>query len=103
VRPGDFATDFHGSTRRIGGALALAYSPHQQQAWNAIDRNMSRAQNPQRVAELIVNIVDGKIRAPVVAIGDIFQARIAPLLARFSPRAWVLWGLRGYYGLKKGL
>ena len=102
VRPGDFATDFHGSTRRIGGALALAYSPHQQQAWNAIDRNMSRAQNPQRVAELIVNIVDGKIRAPVVAIGDIFQARIAPLLARFSPRAWVLWGLRGYYGLKKG-
>jgi len=103
VRPGDFATDFHGSTRRIGAALTLAYSPHQQQAWNAIGRNMSRAQNPQRVAELIVNIVDGKIRAPVVAIGDIFQARIAPLLARFSPRAWVLWGLRGYYGLKKGL
>jgi hypothetical protein len=30
----------------------------------------------------------------------VFQARIAPFLARLTPRAWVLWGMQRYYGLK---
>jgi NAD(P)-dependent dehydrogenase (short-subunit alcohol dehydrogenase family) len=101
VRPGDFATDFHESTRRIGASLAPSYAPNLEQAWSAIDRNMNRAQDPERVAELLVKIAEDEIRGPVVAIGDVFQARIAPLLARCSPRAWVLWGLRGYYGLRR--
>jgi hypothetical protein len=101
VRPGDFATDFHESTRRIGAAVAPSYAPNLEQAWSAIDRNMNRAQNPERAAELLVKIAEDEIRGPVVAIGDVFQARIAPFLARCSPRAWVLWGLRGYYGLKR--
>jgi NAD(P)-dependent dehydrogenase (short-subunit alcohol dehydrogenase family) len=102
VRPGDFATNFHQSTRRIGNELADAYAPNLEQAWKAIDKNMARAQNPARVAELLVSIVEGRLQGPVVAVGDVFQARIAPLLARFAPRAWVVWGLRMYYGLKRG-
>ena len=101
VRPGDFATQFHASTRRIGDELAGAYAPNLERAWNAIDRNMNRAPNPQKVADVLVKIVEGRIRRPVVAVGDVFQARIAPYLSRRSPRAWVHWGLRLYYGLKK--
>jgi short-subunit dehydrogenase len=100
VRPGDFATQFHASTRRIGDELSGAYAPNLEQAWNAIEGNMSRAQNPQRVADRLVQIVEGENRGPVVAIGDVFQARIAPFLARLTPRAWVQWGVQRYYGLK---
>jgi short-subunit dehydrogenase len=101
VRPGDIASHFHASTRTIGDELAQAYAPNLSLAWGAIDRNMGRAPDPQRVAEILVKIVDGRIRRPVVAVGDFFQVRIAPYLARRSPRAWVHWGLRAYYGLKK--
>jgi NAD(P)-dependent dehydrogenase (short-subunit alcohol dehydrogenase family) len=101
VRPGDFATDFHGSTRRIGSELAAAYAPNLERAWKAIEANMNRAQNPQNVADLLVHIVEGRVSGPVVAVGDVFQARIAPFLARLVPRAWVQWAVQRYYGLKQ--
>ena len=100
VRPGDFATQFHVSTRRIGTALGGAYAPNLERAWAAIDRNMNRAPDPQKVADTLVKIVEGRIRSPVVAVGSLFQARVVPLLARLVPRAWLQWGLRAYYGLK---
>ncbi len=100
VRPGDFATQFHVSTRRIGTEFGGAYAPNLERAWAAIDRNMNRAPDPQRVADTLIKIVEGRIRRPVVAVGGLFQARIAPLLTRLVPRAWVQWGLRAYYGLK---
>jgi NAD(P)-dependent dehydrogenase (short-subunit alcohol dehydrogenase family) len=100
VRPGDFATAFHPSTRRIGEDLAAAYAPNLERAWTAIDRNMARAPDPQQVADTLVKIIAGDIRRPVVAVGDFFQAHIAPYLGRRAPRAWLRWGLRAYYGLK---
>jgi len=100
VRPGDFATRFHESTRRIGAPLAQVYAPNLDIAWNAIDRNMNRAPDPQQVADTLVRIVEGKIRRSVVRAGGLFQARLAPLLNRLVTRAWVRWGLRVYYGLK---
>jgi len=100
LRPGDFATQFHASTRRFGGQLAQAYAPNLERAWAAIERNMSRAPDPKKVADTLVKIIEGNIGSPVVAVGGIFQARIAPLLTRLVPRAWVQWGLLAYYGLK---
>ena len=101
VRPGDFATEFHPATRRLDRAPGDdAYAPNLERAWTAIDRNMNRAQDPQIVADTLVRIVEGKTHRPVVAVGDVFQARIARLLTRLVPRAWVQWGIRAYYGLK---
>jgi NAD(P)-dependent dehydrogenase (short-subunit alcohol dehydrogenase family) len=102
VRPGDFSTDFHTSTQRIGDALAPAYQPNLENAWKAIDHNMTHAPDPRQVSDVLVKIVEGRVRRPVVAVGDIFQARIAPFLVRLVPRGWVRWGLRLYYGLKSG-
>ncbi|HWW22097.1 MAG TPA: SDR family NAD(P)-dependent oxidoreductase [Steroidobacteraceae bacterium] len=102
VRPGDFATAFHPSTRRVGDRLSDAYAPNLEIAWRAIDRNMARAPDPQLLANAVVRIIDGEIRRPAVAVGDLFQARIAIALARRSLRAWVHWGLRKYYGLRHG-
>jgi hypothetical protein len=33
-------------------------------------------------------------------LADVFQARIAPFLARLIPRAWIQRGVQRYYGLK---
>ncbi len=101
LRPGDFATRFHESTRRIGAAFAQAYAPNLERAWSAIERNMGRAGSAQAVAECLVRLVEGRTRSPVVAVGDVFQARIARLLARLVRRSWVQWGVRRYYGLKR--
>ena len=101
VRPGDFATNFHESTRRIGSELASEYQPNLIQAWHSIDENMKRAKSSQAVADLLVAIVEGRVRGPVQAVGDIFQAGIARLLARNVRRSWVQWGLRKYYGLSR--
>ena len=100
LRPGDFKTQFHESTRRIGGALDQAYSPGVEHAWNTIDVNMNRAQDPGAVADALVAIVEGRLRGPVVVRGDVFQARIFRLLARLVPRKWAQWGQCVYYGLK---
>jgi NAD(P)-dependent dehydrogenase (short-subunit alcohol dehydrogenase family) len=101
VRPGDHATNFHEATRRIGSELASEYQPNLIHAWHSIDRNMKRAKGSQAVADLLVRIVEGKVRGPVQAVGDIFQAGIARLLARSVRRSWVQWGLRKYYGLRR--
>jgi len=101
VRPGDFATQFHVVTRRLDSALIERYAPNIERAWRSIDQNMARAMDPQKVADTLERIVSGRIRRPVVAVGDFFQARIAPYLSRRAARAWVHWGLRLYYGLKK--
>jgi short-subunit dehydrogenase len=100
LRPGDFGTRFHASTRRIGAELAQAYAPNLECAWAAIDQHMARAPDPQRVADMLVKIVEGDLRRTVVAVGDLFQARIAPFLTRLVPRAWVQSAMRAYYGLR---
>jgi short-subunit dehydrogenase len=100
LRPGDFRTRFHESTRRIRGPLDEAYRPGVERTWKTIDVNMTRAQDPGPVAEAIVAIVEGRLRGPVVVRGNVFQARIFRLLARLVPRKWVQWGQCVYYGLK---
>lgn len=102
VRPGDYATQFQSSTRRVGAALAGAYAPGLERVWNTTAHNMAAAPDPQQVAEAIVGLVEGRRGGPVVALGTAFQARIAPVLARLSPRGWVQWGQRQYYGLRRG-
>jgi len=101
VRPGDFATNFHDSTRCIGSELASEYQPNLIRAWHAIDQNMKRAKSSKAVADLLVAIVEDRVRGPVQAVGDIFQAGIARVLARSVRRSWVQWGLRKYYGLRR--
>jgi uncharacterized protein len=102
VRPGDFATNFHESTRRIGGEIASDYEPNLTLAWNGIDKNMNRAGSPSAVAKLLSDLVEGKRTGPIARVGQFFQAVVAPYLTRFSRRSWVQWSIQIYYGLKRG-
>lgn len=100
LRPGDFRTKFHASTARIGGPVQEVYGPGIDAVWRTIDVNMARAPDPRLVADALVAIIEGRLRGPVIAIGNVFQARIARFLVRLVPRAWVQWGQCVYYGLK---
>ena len=100
VRPGDFRTNFHQATRRLATPLDAAYQPNIEKAWQGIDANMNRAQDPRAVAVTIADLVDGRLRGPIVARGDVFQARIAPFLVRLVPRKWVQWAICVYYGMR---
>ena len=100
LRPGDFQTSFHEATRRLQSPLDDAYRPNLERAWHGIDANMRRAQDPRIVAVTIADLVDGRVRGPIIARGDVFQARIAPFLVRLVPRKWVQWAICVYYGMK---
>jgi short-subunit dehydrogenase len=101
VRPGDFSTNFHDATRRIGSELASEYQPNLIRAWHTIDQNMKRAKSSLAVANLLVDIVEERVRGPVQTVGNIFQAGVARLLVRSVRRSWVQWGIRKYYGLRR--
>jgi glyoxylate carboligase len=60
---------------------------------------MAVAPPPRLVAEAILRILTQANPPPVVTVGGMFQAQIAPLLARLAPRRAVEWFLRKYYRL----
>jgi short-subunit dehydrogenase len=91
-RPGDYRTEFNRamptsdpseSTRRARAALEAAFAA---------------SPPPERAAADLRRALLAD-RSGVVRSGSLFQARIAPLLARVGPASWVRWGIARYYGL----
>lgn len=100
VRPGDFNTSFHQATRRTEVPQNQTYEPSLSVAWHAVDHNMNTAPHPVLVAKAIAKILNQKNPPPVVAVGDLFQARIAPFLSKLAPnRSFIEKGIQKFYGL----
>lgn len=78
-RPGDYRTDFEGSVRRPGELTAAA----PRRAWAAFSRLMESGPPPEHAAEALRRALRDQRRG-VVRTGRVFQARIAPLLARLG-------------------
>lgn len=101
-RPGDYQTDFEGATRRPvpSDALALdAASAHRmQRAWDRFVRMMRSCPPPAHAAKRLHRaLLRGD--SHTVRSGDVFQAVIAPFLARFVPLSWRRWVQEKYFGL----
>lgn len=80
VRPGDYRTDFEGSVRRVspeGSSERLA------RAWRAFEKMMSSGPAPAHAAAALRRALL-RNRSGTVRTGRLFQAVIAPLLARFG-------------------
>ena len=93
VRPGDINTAFHDATKRVDvGDLRRAAS-----AWETQIRDMAAAPPPDSVARAVLRIVNQPNPPPVAVVGGLFQAKVAPLAARFLPVRLLEWGLRRYY------
>jgi NAD(P)-dependent dehydrogenase (short-subunit alcohol dehydrogenase family) len=98
LQPGDIRTDFNDAIARNEPGDSR-YLEKLKQAWRVADRNMKAAPSPELVAQRIAKLIDDPNPPPRVTVGDIFQARIAPLIFRFLPQRMRLRALRKYYGI----
>jgi short-subunit dehydrogenase len=92
-RPGDYHTEFNQTmppdTR----------SDVTRRARDEIERLFAHAPKPERAArDLRRALLAG--RSGVVRSGAFFQARVAPLMARLGPEAWIRKINAGYYGYR---
>src|SRR5690606_28925410 len=82
VRPGDYRTDFEGSVMRPEGEN----TPAMTRAWQAFARMMKTGPAPEHAAQAVRRALF-KRRSGTVRCGRIFQAIVAPFLARFGSLA----------------
>src|ERR1017187_1591582 len=91
-RPGDYQTDFN---RSMQTDLS---SESARRAMAALEATFAASPAPERAARDLRRALLAN-RSGVVRSGSIFQARVAPLLARLCP-AWLMhWGTARYFGL----
>lgn len=79
VRPGDYRTDFQSSVTRPEGESTAAMA----RAWRNFTRMMQTGPAPEHAAQALHRALL-KRRSGTVRCGRIFQATIAPFLARFG-------------------
>ncbi len=97
IRPGDIDTPFHEQTKKF---TAPAQSDHRMKsAWETQSRNMAAAPPPGRVAKAVLRAINAPHPPPVLVVGGVFQAWVAPLAARLLPLRLQEYGLRRYYRL----
>ena len=94
LQPGDICTGFN-----VSISPAPASDPRVSKTWEAVARNMQNAPPPDLVARRVLRLIEASHPPPRSTVGDVFQARIAPLIFRLLPQRVRIWGLKKYYGL----
>lgn len=101
VQPGDIHTGFNRAMRfwdrleEAGHPLARAA----RRSLEASDRSLAGAPPPEKVAEAILRAVQGKGSAPLLTVGNAWQALGGSLAYRCLPRRLLLWTVRKNCGL----
>ncbi len=98
LQPGDIRTEFNQAVIKSSKANGR-YDAKVAKTWEVVDRVMKNAPGPDLVAYHILKLINADRPAPRISVGDLFQARIAPLIFRFLPQRVRLWGLKRYYDL----
>ena len=98
LQPGDICTAFNDTVSR-STQHDPRYEAKMAKTWNAVDRNMKGAPNPDLVAQHILKLIDATNPPPRVTVGETFQTKVAPLIFRFLPQRVRIWGLKKYYGI----
>jgi short-subunit dehydrogenase len=97
LQPADICTEFNDALQKA--KPGPRYEAAVAKTWQAVDRNMKTAPQPDLIARHVLRLIDGTNPPPRLALGGTFQAKIAPLIFRFLPQRVRLWGLRNYYGI----
>jgi NAD(P)-dependent dehydrogenase (short-subunit alcohol dehydrogenase family) len=102
LRPGDIRTDFNDVMGHTRDRQDAAYAKDAERAFAVCEADRHRAPSPEQVADMVIRILDRDgAGSPVIATGGLFQAYIAPVLARLVPTILLRWGMRYYYGLRR--
>ncbi len=99
LRPGDINTPFHERTKKISASVNAGDQRRMKAVWDTQVRNMATAPPPERVARAVWRAITAPSPPPIVVVGGVFQARVAPLAARLVPLRLLEWALRQYYRL----
>jgi short-subunit dehydrogenase len=97
LQPADISTDFNKSV--ITSAKADLYDGRIEKTWRTVERNMNKAPGPELVAQQVLKLIKSMQPPPRVAVGDVFESKIAPLIFRLLPQRVRIWGLKRYYGI----
>jgi uncharacterized protein len=90
-RPGDYRTNFNQTMQKD------SVSDTTRKVWGRLDAMLASAPLPEKAATdmrraLLAN------RSGIIRSGSLFQARVAPLLARLLPASWVRSANAHYFG-----
>jgi short-subunit dehydrogenase len=90
-RPGDYRTNFNRAMQTD------SVSDTTRKVWGTLDAMLAAAPPPERAAADLRRALLAN-RSGVVRSGSLFQARIAPFLARILPASWVRRANAHYFG-----
>jgi short-subunit dehydrogenase len=93
-QPGDFETDFNDSMIRHENT-----EDFQSKLWNRLEKNLQGGPSPESAAIALKRAL-GARRSQTVYTGGFFQAKLAPLLARFVPNRVLQACIRFYFGIR---
>jgi len=97
LQPGDISTEFNQGV--VINAQPNHYEAKVARTWEVVERNMKNAPGPDLVARAVLKLIDTVQPPPRIAVGDVFESKIAPLIFRFLPQRVRIWGLKKYYGI----
>ena len=98
LQPGDISTQFNDAIAKAN-VPDLHYAARAERSWRVVDRNMRNAPKPDLVGRRIAELIEMDNPPPRVIVGDVFQAKVAPVIFRLLPQRMRLWGLKRYYGI----
>lgn len=98
LQPGDICTDFNDAIVKAKSYDKI-YESAVAKTWDAVDRNMKNAPDPELVARIVLELIDQPNPPPRVTVGDLFQSKMAPFIFRLLPQRIRIWGLKKYYGI----
>ena len=98
LQPGDIRTEFNQGVSKSAKA-DRRYDAKVARTWEVVEGVMKNAPTPDLVARHVLKLINADRPPPRIAVGDVFQSKIAPLIFRFLPQRVRLWGLKRYYGL----
>ncbi len=97
LQPGDISTEFNQGV--VMSAKADHYDAKIARTWEVVERNMKNAPGPDLVARHVLKLINSVQPPPRIAVGGVFESKIAPLIFRFLPQRVRIWGLKRYYGI----
>lgn len=97
LQPGDIRTEFNEaiSPKEPDPIYKAKFA----KTWDAVERNMKAAPEPELVGRYLVHLIDQENPPARLTVGDTFQTKIAPFIFRFLPQSVRIWGLKKYYGI----
>jgi short-subunit dehydrogenase len=98
LQPADIRTDFNKGVIKSND-FDPQYEAAVAKTWDIVESNMKNAPSPELVARHVLKLIEQANPPSRVTVGDVFQAKIAPLIFRFLPQRLRIWGLKKYYRL----